>query len=143
MKLRIIKDVNDNPYIGVIVNDMNLDFKNLLKLSFKTIDDFAAHNNRLLLRNNNHYHITVFNAMECSKFPTLLFYNDVNIYDIKLKGVGSIKQKKMETYFIPCVSTQLNDLLKSVDLKPKDFHITIGFTDKDLFGQRKNESNII
>jgi hypothetical protein len=64
--------------------------------------------------------------------------NDVIIDDLIMEGIGSISKHELTTYYIVCKSNKINDLRKSYNLNEKDLHITIGFTHKDLFHDRKN-----
>jgi hypothetical protein len=143
MKTSIIKDINGSPYIGIDILKTHYNmFGLLMTWAFNNIDNFIFCNDNLLLRNNNKYHLTLFNVMECNKSTNLLFYNDININDIKLTGIGSISINDMTTYFIVCKSKKLNTIRKNVNFEIKDLHITIGFTKKDLFHDRKNNTNI-
>lgn len=144
MKLEILKDVVGNDYVGI-----NIPSNQVSRYLSLMNGDFKPFNEKLLERNSGHYHITVFNVMECQANPNHLKRAGLKIEDndVVMTGVGSIEIEKkgeiMKTFFIPIYSPFLNDLRSQLGLKEKDLHITIGFTHKDLFHARKNECNII
>lgn len=94
------------------------------------------------------HHITVVNVMDLSKI------NDTKLLDIAMcqpiddlvmHGIGTAIDDKRgnQTFFVVCTSKTLDDLRKSLDLKPHDFHITLGFADKDVFGRSKGLDSLI
>lgn len=149
MKLDIIQDVNGNDYYSVIIDRFDDDknyknFMNVLLDFFLKIDNANIYNEKLLKRNHDIYHLTVLNVPEYNKVKN----DNINLpvgkfTDIIFTGIGSISKDNKTTYFVTCVSKQLNDIRNLLNLKPKDFHITLGFTNKDLFHDRKNVPNII
>jgi hypothetical protein len=62
-----------------------------------------------------------------------------DIDDLKMYGVGTAEKNGNRAYFVVCKSDKLDAIRTRFDLPKQDFHITIGFKDKDVFGVRKNE----
>ena len=151
MQITQIQDTSLKLYLGIEIESTQLDsndlqFDKILKTAESTIQNFADYNKKLLERNRDKYHITIFNAAECAKFPSLLINaTGLHVKDssITFKGIGSISQDDMTTYFIVVYSPVINKLRTDANLPEKDLHITIGFTHKDLFKSRKNEPNLI
>lgn len=151
MQITQIQDVALKLYLGININESEADSNNLLfgkilRVAESIIPDFKICNERLLDRNRDKYHITIFNAAECAKTPILLQTVTgllVKNSSITFKGIGSLSQDDMTTYYVVLESPVLNALRNDANLEPKDFHITIGFTHKDLFKGRKNEPNIV
>lgn len=151
MQISKIQDIALQLYLGISINESEADSNNLLfakilRIAKSTITDFKLFNQKLLERNRDKYHITIFNAAECAKLPILLQnVTGLNIKNSSLtfKGIGSLSEGDMITYYVVVDSPVLNALRNDANLPPKDFHITIGFTHKDLFKGRKNEPNII
>jgi len=140
MKLEIIKDVFNNSYIGVIIKEEQI--KKYIDKMLELDNNFVQYNEKLLIRNYGHYHITVFNVAECKTNPDLFKTLGTNISnDLFISGVGSIQQDINKTFFIVVNSPKLSQLRIDNNLNDKDFHITIGFTKKDLFNDRKNKTN--
>jgi hypothetical protein len=54
-------------------------------------------------------------------------------------GLGTAKKNENQTFFVVCKSDKLDAIRKRYDLPQHDFHITLGFKHKDVFGVRKNE----
>jgi len=151
MQITQIQDTALKLYLGIHINESEADvndllFGKILTLAADTIPDFKMCNERLLDRNRDKYHITIFNAAECAKTPILL-QNVTGLLvknsSITYKGLGSLEQDGMITYYVVVDSPVLNALRSDANLLPKDFHITIGFTHKDLFKGRKNEPNVL
>lgn len=150
MITQIIKDVYNNPYyaIDVLVDSVDnngTSFNELLKKFLELVPNAVDFNNKLLKRNNNAYHITILNVPE---YNIVLKSNEINelptikIDDIVFKGIGSITDDDMVTYYVVVDSLTLNLLRDVYNMKQKDLHITIGFSDKDLFKKRKNVTNV-
>jgi hypothetical protein len=63
---------------------------------------------------------------------------------VHLIGVGSAKDDKKgnTAHFIVSESEELDDVRSDLGLKNQDFHITIGFNSKDVFGKSKGLDSI-
>ncbi len=61
------------------------------------------------------------------------------IDDLKMMGLGSASRNENTSYFIVCESEKLQTIRDRYDLPPHDFHITLGFKHKDVFGIPKNK----
>lgn len=161
MNFKIEQDINENPYLVVNVNLTDSDCKDI---NFTTLlSNFIFHNDNngemfhnLCVRNNGKFHITLLNVPEFSKFlisksvgniqiknqDNILTLLNKDLDDIEFKGIGSISKDDLSTFYIVVNSKKLDAIRGELGLKPKDFHITIGFNKKDLFHDRKNKTNI-
>ena len=147
-RLEYLKDVAGNNYIGVnIYIDTISPFLDKLKeMLGDEYDTYISHQKN---RDQGHYHITVINVMEYNKLSKDLgvdkFINslesvfDFDFDDIKLMGVGKAEKNGNRAYFVVVNSDKLQEVRKKYGLPNQDFHITIGFKWKDVFGVRKNE----
>lgn len=152
MKLEIIKDRIGNSYIGIdVTNDISilntftiLDKSYDIKTWFKDNNiDFKQCLQNNMDRNGNKLHITIFNVAECHKDPNLLQFDGFPlIEDVINKGIGFIKKDDKFTIFNVVESTGLDRMRELLKLKKRDLHITLGFTHKDLFHERKNIANL-
>lgn len=149
MKIEYILDVLGNKYIGININPSipdktGLTLNNILEVGLTEIPYFSDRAENLLNRNSNKYHLTIFNAAECNtgKIPDNLIGTKITPDKMTYKGIGSISQDEKTTYFVVVDCPILNDIRYAHGFKNKDLHITIAFTHKDLFGQRKNIPNI-
>jgi hypothetical protein len=61
------------------------------------------------------------------------------IDDLQMLGVGTAQKNENRAYFVVCRSEKLQAIRKRYDLPEQDFHITLAFKFKDVFGVRKNE----
>ena len=129
--LTTIRDVNGSEYLVVKYSEQELIKE--LKLFRNNIEDFDILEHNRFNRDGEYYHITVIDANTYKKISLL---NKMKIDDIKFLGVGYgiCKDEINETYFIIVESEQLNDIRKAFSLKLINFHITIGFNKKDVFG---------
>ena len=64
---------------------------------------------------------------------------DFEFIDVKLMGIGTAERNENRSYFVVVKSDQLQEVRKKYNLPEQDFHITIGFKYKDVFGIRKNQ----
>ena len=144
-----LKDILNNNYIGIKVpNEIVQPYLNFLKEEIGE-DNYALYTENQQKRDRGDYHITVLNVMEFNKLNKELgmdkFVNSLDavfkyeIDDLKLKGVGTATKNENRAYFIVCESDKLNAIRTRYELEPRDFHVTLGFNFKDIFGVRKNE----
>ena len=56
-----------------------------------------------------------------------------------MMGLGKASRNENTAYFVVCNSKKLDEIRKMYGLKEHDFHITLGFKHKDVFGVRKNK----
>ena len=146
MRLEYIKDITDNNYIGInIYSDMVISFLDKMKSILG--DDYDEYIKYQQDRDRGHYHCTVVNVMEYNKVVKDMskvnsineFINVNDIKDFKLLGLGSVERKGNKAYFVVCASEELKAFRKSLGLEAIDFHVTLGFKYKDVFGLRKNQ----
>ena len=150
LQLRYIKDVICNPYIGFVVplnmcDRFGVSLMDMLSIAEKQIPDFTQCNANLLARNHGVYHITMFNVMEMKLKAVTGIKIDESIrygsHMFEYKGIGCITKGDMSTYYVVVDSDEMNIERNIVGLPSRDLHITIGFTHKDLFTERKNVAN--
>ncbi len=100
-------------------------------------------------RDHGNYHITVINVMDYNRLSKELgvdnFVNslelvfDFEIDDLEMLGVGQAVKETNTAYFIVCQSDKLDAIRTRFNLPKQDFHVTIGFNPKDVFGVPKNK----
>ena len=96
-------------------------------------------------RDSDKHHITIISVMDIGKIERnkieRLLGKEVTI---TLCGIGKVidTKKNNEAHFIVVESKDLEDVRKDLGLKQHDFHITIGFDKKDVFGQSKAKDSI-
>jgi hypothetical protein len=144
-----LKDILNNNYVGIkMPNEIVQPYLNFLKEEIGE-DNYVTYTENQQKRDRGDYHITVLNVMEFNKLNKELgmdkFVNSLDkvfkyeIDDLKLKGVGTATKNENRAYFIVCESEKLNAIRTRYELEPRDFHVTLGFKYKDVFGVRKNE----
>lgn len=99
-------------------------------------------------RDHNSYHSTVINVMDYNRLSKEMgmdkFINSLEgvfkypIDDLKMMGVGTAQKNENRTYFIVLKSEKLEVVRRQYNLPEHDFHVTLGFKYKDVFGVRKN-----
>lgn len=144
-----LKDSIGNNYIGIriypeVVEPFLLKLKEIL-----SEEDFKVYTQNQQNRDHGSHHITVINVMDYNRLSKEKgisnFVNSLEkvleypIDDLQMLGVGTASKNENRTYFVVCKSEKLDAVRKRFDLPPQDFHITIGFKWKDVFGVRKNE----
>jgi 2'-5' RNA ligase len=140
-----INDVLGNKYYTIKI-DANLVDPYLEKLREVEPDHevFIANQQK---RDRDKYHITVLsvpeisalNVAEVSTVALDEYLLGLEVKDLIIDGIGSATNDRgFKTYYIAVSSVTLNSIRsKFAELEPKDFHITIGFNPKDVFGVRK------
>lgn len=143
-----IKDTVGNNYVGVnIYRDTVNPYLNKLKDILG--DEYDTYVKYQQDRDHGHHHITVINPIEYNNLAKQIgldkFVNSLEpvfnyeFDDITLLGVGTAEKNGNRTYFVVVKSDKLQSVRQKYNLPEQDFHITIGFKFKDVFGVRKNE----
>jgi len=147
--LTYIKDAIGNNYLGIdFPNGIVEPFLNELKDMIGE-DDFELFTENQKKRDHGSYHTTVINVMEYNSLAKKegmdKFINSLEsslkyeIDDFKMMGIGTAEKNGNRAYFIVCNSDKLDQIRDRYGLPKYDFHITLGFKWKDVFGVRKNE----
>lgn len=144
-----IRDTIGNNYLGIKFDKGTVEpFLNQLK-DIIGEKDFENFTNNQQTRDKGSYHLTVINVMDYNKLSKELgmdkFVSSLDaifkyeIDDLKLMGVGTAEKNTNRSYFIVCQSDKLDAIRNRYNLPQHDFHITLGFKHRDVFGIRKNE----
>lgn len=146
-RLEYLKDTVGNNYIGV---NIYTDFVQPYLERLRNIigDDYEIYIKNQQNRDHGHYHITVINVMEYNKLSKDLgmdkFINslesafDFEFDDLQFMGIGTAEKSGNRAYFIVVRSEKLQEVRRKYGLPEQDFHVTLGFKWKDVFGVRKN-----
>lgn len=147
-RVQWIRDVLGNNYLGVDVSTTIVDTY-LEKLKEILGNEFEEWSSNQKKRDNGHYHITVINVQEYSDTMNRMgmdnFVNsldlvfDYEVDDIQLLGLGKAEKAGNTAYFIVVRSEKLAAIRRRYNLEEQDFHITLAFKYKDVFGVRKNQ----
>jgi hypothetical protein len=146
--LTYLKDAVVNNYVGINIPSEVVQ-PHLEKL--KEIlgeEDFEIFTNNQKMRDHGHYHITVINVMDCNRLSKEMgmsnFVKSVEltfeypVEDLEILGVGKASKGDNTAYFIVCSSDSLDAVRTRFNLPKQDFHVTLGFNTKDVFGVPKN-----
>lgn len=144
-----LKDRLVNNYLGLnIPPDIIEPYLNELKTHLGE-EEFEIYVKNQQTRDGGKNHLTVIpvadynrliSDMGMDKFVNsleLIFTYEID--DLEMRGIGTASKLGNTTYFIVCKSEKLNAIRSRYDLPPFDFHVTLGFNDKDVFGVPKNK----
>lgn len=144
-----IKDVLGNNYLGINIQKEVVDtFLKELKeiLGEENYEEFTDYQQK---RDSGKWHMTVINVMDYNRLSKQMgidkFVSSLDsvfkyeIDDLKMLGIGTAERNGNRAYFVVCRSEKLDALRKRYGLSEHDFHITLGFFSKDVFGVPKNE----
>lgn len=147
MYITYIKDSIGYNYLGLKIQD-EMVIPYLEKFKEVTGDQYDNLVLNQQIRDNEEYHITIINVSEYNKLLKEMGSNFINslhnifnydIDDLELLGIGSANRNNSTAYFIVCKSEKLDAIRTRYNLSKKDFHITIGFNPRDVFGCIKSE----
>jgi hypothetical protein len=143
-----IKDITGSNFFGIKIDQSTIQ-KFLDELKDHLGDEYDKYITNQQNRDRGSHHITVVNVMDYNKLSKESgisnFVNSLDkvfkfpIDDLKMMGVGTAKRNENTTYFVVCKSEKLEAVRRRYELPDHDFHITLGFSHKDVFGVRKNE----
>jgi hypothetical protein len=147
--LTYIKDIIGNNYLGInIPNGVVQPFLNELKdlIGESDYEEFTSYQQK---RDHGSYHMTVINVMDYNKLSKEIgmdkFINSLEsifkyeLDDIRMLGLGTSERNGNRAYYVVCESDRLDAIRKRYNLPNHDFHITLGFRHKDVFGVSKNQ----
>lgn len=100
-------------------------------------------------RDSGKHHMTVINVMDYNRLSkdmgvdkfinSLELVFDYEIDDLEMLGIGTATKDTNTAYFIVCKSDKLDAIRTRYELPKHDFHVTLGFDAKDVFGVPKNK----
>lgn len=147
-RVQWIKDVLGNNYLGIDVSTIIVETY-LEKLKAILGDEWQIYTDNQKNRDGGKFHITVINVAEYNRLleemgmdnfvNSLEMVFDYEADDIQLLGLGKAEKAGNIAYFVVVRSLKLAAIRKRYNLPEQDFHITLGFKHKDVFGVRKNE----
>jgi len=147
--IKHLKDIIGNNYLGIDLPHTIIDkFLNDLKDILEDVD-YNKFTENQIKRDGGSYHITVINVADYNRISKIMgidkFINSLDpilkypIDDLKLIGVGRSQKNENTSFYVVCNSSKLKSIRSRFELTEVDFHSTIGFNYKDVFGVRKNE----
>jgi|LauGreDrversion4_2_1035121.scaffolds.fasta_scaffold01938_15 hypothetical protein len=152
-KIEHIKDVNGQNYLAIKIDNTELTpFMDKLKLLLGN-DMFNLYTGNQKTRDKGEHHITVINVMDYGRLTKEMGIDkfvdalqpvlEYDIDDIDMIGIGKAEAKGNTAYFVVCESDKLDAVRTRFNLSKQDFHVTIGFDKKDVFGVSKDRSSLI
>lgn len=127
-------------FVGVDVSEASIE--DFLTEARGTIEGFAAAERRKFARDGRRWHVTVALFNELKKWPELrsLIGREV---ELNFVGIGEVQRGAHRAWFVVVESRELSELLAAAGAPPRDFHVTIGFTEADIHGVRKDSSTLL
>lgn len=143
-----IKDRIGNNYLGIKIPNGDIQpFLDEMK-KFLSEEEYQTFVDNQGKRDKGAYHLTLMSVMEYNKLSDSMgldkFVSSLqqvfkyDIDDLKMMGIGTAERSTNKAFFIVCQSDKLDAVRDFYGLSEKDFHVTIGFKWKDVFGVRKN-----
>ena len=141
VKITQLTDNKGQAYLAGKINkaDITQYLEQLKMILGDKYDTFRQHQSA---RDHSQFHVTVVNPLE---YQTLTDKDSLmnEKLRVQLHGLGRVSQGQHTSYFVVATSTDGEFLRQKILLKPKDFHITLGFKAKDVHGVAKNEKTLI
>ncbi len=143
-KILFLNSDSYGSYLGIHINrEKIIPFLKQMK-KYLGNSSFEKYSNNQNNRDNNAYHITLVNPFE---YLTLSDYQKVEFVGMcvsySLVGLGRVRKKEEEAYFIVVYSADLSSFRIKLNLASKDFHITTGFKKDDVHDIGKDHSSIV
>jgi 2'-5' RNA ligase len=141
--LSILKDRLGNSYMGIKVG-MDDVYPLVEALANHLGDDYERFATNRKNRDGENYHITVLNVGEYQPNKNTAIVHLGHKIQFEIKGIGKAEHPHNGniTYFAIVESMQLDTLVTMCGIK-RDFHITLGFDLKDVFGVSKGQDSKI
>jgi hypothetical protein len=159
-RIEHVKDVEGQNYLAIKIEKSDIDKstnsidKFLIDLKSRIDEEeFELYTDNQEKRDKGEHHITVINVMDYSRLTKAMGMDkfveaiqhilEYEIDDLQMLGVGKAESKGNTSYFIVCESDKLDAVRTRFELTKQDFHITIGFDKKDVFGVVKDKSSLL
>ena len=147
--INYLKDTLGNNYLGLDIPKHVVEpYLNELR-DILGEDDYATFTENQIKRDGGHYHITVINVIDFNRLSKHmgidLFVNSLDpifkypIDDLRMLGVGRAQKNENTAFYVVCNSEKLDAVRTRYELGKQDFHVTLGFLHRDVFGVPKNE----
>lgn len=140
----MLQDNSGLRYIGGLVNERDLG--RYLALMKQELNGKFSDYRRAQQQRDHQFHITLVNpfelkALDNEQVSLLLKSKPISF---ALLGLGKVEKSSTQaTYFVVAESEQAQSLRKYLALPEKDFHLTLGFNQQDVFGVNKDRSTLI
>ncbi len=106
-------------------------------------EDYKKYTQNQQKRDSGKYHVTIVRPDEYKAlnkdFSSFIGYP----ISIRCFGIGNIREVDNETYFLVCQSQNAANLRQYLKLPTQNFHVTLGFKEKDIFDRPKDKSSLI
>lgn len=144
-----VKDSIGQNYLAIKIDSLELHpfMDHLRSLLGKEAFDLYTSNQET--RDRGEHHITVINVMDYSRLTKLMGIDkfvealqpvlEYEIDDLQMLGLGKAEAKGNTAYFVVCQSDSLDAIRDRFGLPKHDFHVTLGFDKKDVFGVPKSQ----
>ncbi len=144
-KCEIIQDSKGNEYLAIDVSkEYCSDYINFI-IEKGLIDEVANKNKR----DSNKHHITLINAAQWGSLrkkgniSTIINEFVGKEFEFLSYGIGHATKAENNSYFVILENKQLQLLRTSLSIGKQDFHITLGFKNKDVFGVPKDIKSLV
>lgn len=145
-RVKVIKDRGGNDYLALNINNCVGEIFQQFLTNHISID--CIQNQQI--RDNGSFHITLINAMQYKKLINENKFDIVNslndqIFNLYNYGIGTVinDKSKDQAWFSVLENAYLDNFREKLNLNKQDFHITLGFKEKDVFSKPKNKSTLI
>ncbi len=106
-------------------------------------EDYKKYTQNQQKRDSGMYHVTIIRPDEYSVLNKDLSNFIGYPISIRCFGIGNVREADNEAYFLVCQSQNAANLRQHFNLPTQDFHVTLGFKEKDIFDQPKDKSSLI
>ena len=128
-------------YIGGYVSKATL-MPYLNKLKTILADDYSDYRENQAKRDHHSFHVTLINPFEYQKLSPSQVKTG-QMLTVNLVGLGHAQKPGKAAYFVVANSADGRFYRQQLLLKPKDFHVTLGFKPQDVFGVSKGADSLI
>lgn len=146
-QIKLLYSNSKRKYVGCDV-DVDILLEILKKFQNYAPNVFSMARQNQIDRDENDFHITILSPSEFSnlnqnqrKILTSKYID--NPCSFEILGLGAAQNEMNFAYFGVVKSMQLSLMRETLEIAPRDFHITIGFYDRDVHGVPKDETTLI
>lgn len=141
-KCEVLASKSRFPYIGIKIPETVLeDHIKILQenVSRRAFVEMRENQSR---RDRGSFHMTLIAPRE--GYETFDQSDFLNMqFNLSLIGVGHAKNETDEAFYVVVNCKEGDELRTNLSLKPRDFHITLGFRERDVHNVSKDETTLV
>lgn len=138
VKLKSGLQIFKKSYLGLKVDNSEIsEHVELWKKQFPRDEANLMEESKITRDSEYAFHITVISPKEFRQLRKSGVHVNLDDFNYTITGIGSVSDEEKEAWYLTVSSSEIDNLRTSLELPPKDLHITLGFKNSDIHTKPK------